>query len=293
MVNSGRLETENNAASLLLKRGGPALIGLCLRSVACRETVISKTAYAAISAATTALIAANPLLDKDQAQILAVIQYITSPTSTEPLPGKPGEPVPPLPIPPGQNGGNENVAVPGKPGDGHTPIGVPGQENNGSGGGTTTTTPMPEPQGPQLILSEGANKGSLSGPPTRIPPLSDEATTRSLVLENQSAIALAKHGFEVVQNPVVPGPKNPDYLINGQIFDNYAPSTGNVRNMATYISEKVQGGQTNNMVVNLTDSPATPDALQTQLVNYPVPGLQQVIVIDQSGAIFRLNIKVK
>ncbi len=161
VVNSGRLETENNAASLLLKRGGPALIGLCLRSVACRETVISKTAYAAISAATTALIAAHPLLDKDQAQILAVIQYITSPTSTEPLPGKPGEPVPPLPIPPGQNGGNENVAVPGKPGEGHTPIGVPGQENNGPGGGTTTTSPMPEQQGPDLIFNEvGGNAGN-------------------------------------------------------------------------------------------------------------------------------------
>lgn len=58
-------------------------------------------------------------------------------------------------------------------------------------------------------------------------------------------------------------------------------------------SDTLFHGQADNIVVNLKDSPAAPAALQAQLVNYPVPGLQQVIVIDQAGAIFRLNIKVK
>jgi filamentous hemagglutinin len=110
-------------------------------------------------------------------------------------------------------------------------------------------------------------------------------------LENQSATVLADSGYDVVQNPVVPGPKNPDYLINGAIFDNYAPSTGNVRNIASTISDKVTSGQASNIVVNLSDSSATPAALQTQLANYPVPGLKQVIVVDQSGAVIKLNIK--
>ncbi|MFP3732994.1 hypothetical protein SB690_19735, partial [Bacillus sp. SIMBA_006] len=100
-------------------------------------------AFAAISAAVAALRAANPQLDENQALLLAVTRYITTPASMEPIPGKPGEPVPPLPIPPGQTGVNENVSVPGKPGDGHTPVGVPGQENHGPSGGTTTITPVP------------------------------------------------------------------------------------------------------------------------------------------------------
>ncbi len=153
-VNSGRLETENNGVGLLLKRGGPALIGLCFRSATCQEKVIGPAAFAAISAAVAALRAANPQLEENQALQLAETRYITTPASMEPIPGKPGEPVPPLPIPPGQTGGNENVSVPGKPGDGHTPIGVPGQENNGSGEGSTTTTPMPEQQEPGIILNE-------------------------------------------------------------------------------------------------------------------------------------------
>jgi len=135
------------------------------------------------------------------------------------------------------------------------------------------------------------NNGSLSGTPTQIPPLSDAVTTRSLTLENQSATVLADSGYDVVQNPDVSGPKNPDYLIDGEIFDNYAPSTGNVRNIASTISDKVSSGQASNIVVNLTDSSTTTAALEAQLTNYPVPGLKQVIVIDQSGAVIKLNIK--
>ena len=153
-VNSGRLETENNGVGLLLKRGGPALIGLCFRSATCQEKVIGPVAFAAISAAVAALRAANPQLDENQALLLAVTRYITTPASMEPIPGKPGEPVPPLPIPPGQTGGNENVSVPGKPSDGLTPIGVPGQENNGPSDGATMPSPLPEEQWPGLIFSE-------------------------------------------------------------------------------------------------------------------------------------------
>ncbi len=180
-VNSGRLETENNAVGLLLKRGGPALIGLCFRSATCQEKVIGPAAFAAISAAVAALRAANPQLDENQALLLAVTRYITTPASMEPIPGKPGEPVPPLPIPPGQTGGNENVSVPGKPGDGHTPISVPGQENNGPPEGATMPSPLPEEQWPGLIFSEskgvppsivnldGKLPAGIGGPGTPIP----------------------------------------------------------------------------------------------------------------------------
>ncbi|MFE1572853.1 CdiA C-terminal domain-containing protein [Comamonas odontotermitis] len=81
----------------------------------------------------------------------------------------------------------------------------------------------------------------------------------------------------------MPNGKNPDYIINGQVFDNYAPSTSNVRNAADVIGGKVASGQADNVVVNLADSSITPDALRQQLTNYPIPSLKQVIIIDKSG----------
>jgi len=49
--------------------------------------------------------------------------------------------------------------------------------------------------------------------------------------ENDSAVLLARAGYRVEQKPVVPGRKEPDYRIEGRIFDNYAPSTSRARNI--------------------------------------------------------------
>jgi hypothetical protein len=139
------------------------------------------------------------------------------------------------------------------------------------------------------VAETGANGGGkvlgeLTGTPTRIPAAADASEIRSLTRENQSAEILANGGFKVEQNPTVVGPKNPDYRINGEVFDNYAPASSSVRNIASNIEEKVIAGQTNNVVVNLADSSATPAALRAQLTNYPVSGLKQVIIIDKSGS---------
>lgn len=83
----------------------------------------------------------------------------------------------------------------------------------------------------------------------------------------------------------MPGAKNPDYRIEGVVYDNYAPSTGSARNAASEIEIKVLGGQTNNVVVNLADSSITSAALQTQLTQYPIARLNQVIIIDKTGKV--------
>ncbi len=129
----------------------------------------------------------------------------------------------------------------------------------------------------------GGTVGELSGVRTVIPPLSDSATSRSLIRENESASILANNGYKVEQNPQVPGSKNPDYRVNGEIFDNYAPSTSNVRNVWSEMERKVARGQADNIVVNLADSSITPPVLSRQLMDYPIPGLKQVIVIDKAG----------
>lgn len=127
-------------------------------------------------------------------------------------------------------------------------------------------------------------KGELTGTRTAISSADDTATIRSLTRENESATTLANNGYKVQQNPpALPNGKNPDYIVNGQVFDNYAPSTGNVRNAARVIEGKVLAGQADNVVVNLADSSITPSALRDQLTNYPITGLNQVIIIDKTG----------
>jgi filamentous hemagglutinin len=132
----------------------------------------------------------------------------------------------------------------------------------------------------------GVVAGELTGTRTPINLADDAATIRSLTRENESATTLAYNGYKVQQNPpTLPNGKNPDYIINGQVFDNYAPSTGNVRNAAKVIEDKFAAGQADNFVVNLADSSITPAALKDQLMNYPISGLKQVIIIDKIGTL--------
>lgn len=156
VVNSGRLETENNGVAALLKRGGMAALGACFRSPACEEKVIGPVAFAVITAMTADLMGKTPGLSEDQALLLAVVQYIATGGEPQNIPGKPGDPVPPVGVPPGGGVGTvPDTQLPGKSGDVPEIGGVPGQENKGPSGRTTTVTPMPDKIGPGLIFSEG------------------------------------------------------------------------------------------------------------------------------------------
>ncbi|MGJ3587566.1 hypothetical protein ACR9EG_13280, partial [Lactococcus lactis] len=85
---------------------------------------------------------------------------------------------------------------------------------------------------------------------------------RALERENESATKLAQAGYKIEQNPTVPGRKNPDYLIEGKVFDNVAPNTDRVRNVADRVKKKVEAEQTDRVVVNLGDSTVSADALR-------------------------------
>lgn len=130
----------------------------------------------------------------------------------------------------------------------------------------------------------GTLGGKPSGSTTYINPNDkDPNNIRSLTRENESASILADKGYQVEQNPSIPGDKNPDYRIEGKVFDCYSPSTGNVRNIAGVIDEKVSSGQTERIVLNLSDTSASPEDVANQLKQWPVQGLQEVLVIDKSG----------
>lgn len=146
--------------------------------------------------------------------------------------------------------------------------------------GNIISTPIPDEAGPNIVEAR-------PGEPTPINRNDDEATQRSIRRENESAGILAENGYDVVQNPVMAGPKKPDYLINGQIYDHYAPSTDVPRNIWSEVQGKVQKGQTNNIVISLRDSDVREEALRRQFDEWPIEGLREVIVIRQDGTIGR------
>ncbi|SEJ60669.1 hemagglutinin repeat-containing protein [Achromobacter sp. NFACC18-2] len=170
VVNSGRLETENNALGTAVRRLGIPAMSACLRLPVCYETALTRAQYSAITALAAEAMAKAPGLDDDQALLLAVTKFLAGEVPVG-LPGKPGEPVPPVAIPPGGGVGNlPDTQVPGQSGQVPDVGGVPGQENNGPVGGMIMPSPLPEDEWPDLIFSE--SKGvppSIVGPDGRLP----------------------------------------------------------------------------------------------------------------------------
>lgn len=143
------------------------------------------------------------------------------------------------------------------------------------------STPIPEETGPNIVAVR-------PGEPTPINPNSDEATQRGHRRENESAQILRQNGFDIIQNPSVDGSKNPDYLINGEIYDHYAPSTDRARNIWSEVKGKVEKDQAANIVIGLQDSDVDEGALRQQFENWPIEGLGDVIIVRPDGTIGRL-----
>ncbi len=120
------------------------------------------------------------------------------------------------------------------------------------------------------------------GSPTIIHSKAKEEEKRSLKRENEAAIALAKHGYKVVQNPTVTvTSKNPDYEIEDQLFDCYAPAHGtSVRNICSNIKSKVvKNRQAERIVLNLDDWGGDIEAIKKQLKDNQIIGLKEVIIV--------------
>lgn len=127
-----------------------------------------------------------------------------------------------------------------------------------------------------------------SGNPTKINPNDDPENIRALTRENETAQTLSKK-FDVEQNPKGDfGGKNPDYKIDGEIYDCYSPSSSNPRNIASNIEEsKIKTGQTKNVIINLDDSPVELSQMKKQLESYPIDGLDKAIGV-KNGEILKL-----
>ncbi|MEK8020164.1 MAG: hypothetical protein VSS75_025105 [Candidatus Parabeggiatoa sp.] len=136
-------------------------------------------------------------------------------------------------------------------------------------------------------------KGKLSGIRTDIKGNKDNK--RSLQHENESADILVENGHHVEQNPFTRADDNirkgkqPDYRINGEIFDNYAPNDkADVEQIRNEISRKVKRGQTYRVVLNLEDNDVPIKDIETMFkIRKPVLNLQQLIIL-KNGEILEL-----
>jgi len=133
--------------------------------------------------------------------------------------------------------------------------------------------------------------GTLTGRVTKIPNKADAETRRSLQRENESAVILVNKGYNVQQNPQkLPNGKEPDYRINSEVWDNYAPKSSNIRNIHGEVAKKIKKGQTNNVVINLKDTNASVEAVKKQFLDWPVNGLKQIIIIDKSNRVVKVKL---
>jgi hypothetical protein len=132
------------------------------------------------------------------------------------------------------------------------------------------------------------------GNPTKFPSNEARENIKAYIRENESAVTLRRSNYPLEQNPKipggnVPGVKKPDYRIGSELFDNYAPTTRSERNVWTNVQGKVQSEQARRIVLNLDDSAVNLDKLRKQFAEWPVEGLEQVLVV-KNGQVFSLRL---
>jgi hypothetical protein len=146
-----------------------------------------------------------------------------------------------------------------------------------------------QPSGPPKLTRPSAEPDPRSSPTGKravpAPAEQDQANIRALEQENESADILSKHGYQVEQNPKVPGRKNPDFRIEGAVFDNYAPTTSSPRSIWTTVQQKVVSEQTRRIVLNLSEGGADLNKLKAQFDQWPIEDLEQIIVVKGSTVI--------
>jgi Contact-dependent growth inhibition CdiA C-terminal domain len=133
----------------------------------------------------------------------------------------------------------------------------------------------------------------------------DEATKRGIRAQNDALNRLAGEGYQVISKPAQTlGPdgkpyltremkaalgldknKNPDAVIEGRIFDVYAPKSETVKGVYDGIVNKVSEDQAHRIVVDLRDTDISPRALRDYLHDNEISKLREVILIDQDGRI--------
>lgn len=118
----------------------------------------------------------------------------------------------------------------------------------------------------------------------------EEETDRGKVRENEAARLLPQAGYDVEQqptittddiknNPSLKQVKDPDFRVEGRIFDCYSPDASRALNIQVRIADKITRGQTTRLILNLDDSTVSIDELRQVLTENPIRNLEEIIII--------------
>ena len=165
--------------------------------------------------------------------------------------------------------------------------------------GTFFDTAPAQPSSADARVPEALTQPSLATDPnsapagrrTPVPSPGDDAIENidALNAENASATALARAGYRIEQNPAAANGsrKRPDYKIEGQYFDNYAPTNDKARNIWFVVKGKVESEQARRIVLNLDNSRVDMAMLAKQFADWPITELEQVLVV-RGGTVSQL-----
>lgn len=102
--------------------------------------------------------------------------------------------------------------------------------------------------------------------------------------ENESAQVLSRAGYDIEQNPPQrPNGKAPDYMIDGEWWDCYAPRGDNVGTVEAAIRRKVGKTeakvQADRIILNLDNFDADPAAIRAHLERFPIRRLKEIKIV--------------
>lgn len=120
----------------------------------------------------------------------------------------------------------------------------------------------------------------------------DPNDPRAIMRQNESADFLSQQGFDVKMLKEIPGGngygktqnKNPDYLIESKVFDNFAPDKSSIMKIVDTIRSKVKV-QSERVVLNLNDVSTSPESIVDYLEKHPLPALKELIIIKNESYI--------
>jgi len=116
----------------------------------------------------------------------------------------------------------------------------------------------------------------------------DSDSARSDRRENEAAIMVAQAGFDIMQLPEKKDQKNPDYGIEGRIFDCYSPKPGHLNTVRRTFDGKIKAQQARRFILNLTDAPnLSVEDITRHFQEDPLEGLMEVLAVVD-GRVLRI-----
>ncbi|PSB46622.1 hypothetical protein C7B67_20035 [filamentous cyanobacterium Phorm 6] len=153
-----------------------------------------------------------------------------------------------------------------------------GQVLQMTSGNSDGSPSVPNPDRTTPSLKPDPNRQP-SGSKTKTPAKANAENIRGIARENESAEILSKVGYNVEQNPIVSGSRNPDYKIEARIFDCYAPTTSSPSRIIATLKQKVVNGQSDRFILNLDDTQVSLADIQANLTQYPQTEIKEIIIV--------------